>query len=43
MDKSQTTQADTLVKNAAFGDNNTGLIHIHDEFVKNSVICSRFG
>ena len=34
MDKSQTTQADTLVKNAAFGDNNTGLIHIHDDFVK---------
>jgi hypothetical protein len=32
---SQTTQADALVKSAALGEDNTGLIHIHDESLKN--------
>jgi hypothetical protein len=33
---SQTTQADALVKGAAFGKCNTGLIHIRDESLKNA-------
>jgi hypothetical protein len=31
---SQTTQADALVGSAAFGKDNTCLIHIHDESLK---------
>lgn len=39
---SQTTQADALVKGAAFGKCNTGLIHIHDESLKTSIRADHY-